>query len=91
LIEPAAVHRLLTDAAVALGTDVVLTLRVFVPAIDKGIRYDTDRLNHIVLFDSSEKAGRAPTLVYDNTTTLLELRINRLNDYVTVGTAPRKH
>lgn len=76
-------------AAKELGP-VVLGMRVSVPAVDRGIEYDLKCLQNIVIerYPAEEKCL---SFFYENTTTLIELRINRRNRYVTLGTNPRKH
>ena len=73
-----------------LGEPVALSMRVYVPRIDGGIRYAIDQLQNIVLLRTDGKA-KGPTFLYSNTTTLLELRVNRVCDYVSVATSPKRH
>lgn len=85
LVAPTKVKALLTKAEVELGEKPQLSMRVHVPRIDRGITYDADRLQDIALVSS--KKG-APTFLFPNTTTLLELRINRRTTYFTIDTKP---
>lgn len=89
LVDVDAVRRLLRQAQKDLGEDLVLSMRVYVPRVDKGIYYNIDRLQNIVLYDAAEQQDRF-ALFYENTTTLVELRVDRANTYVTVGTRARK-
>lgn len=96
LFAPADLDQLLKKARADLGSEVVLSMRVHVPAIDRGIQYDTRLLQNIVLVDTTPRpsvaTGNTPmSFAFENTTTLLELRVNRFNDYVSVGLSPRKH
>lgn len=107
-------RRILVDgAAVAdlLPEEHVLAMRMYVPAVEDGISYDTDHLRDVVIHDpdgprpgvagrdedgaaSSGEAsggGDLPSFFYPNTTTLVELRVDRVTEYVTVGTEPREH
>ena len=92
LFVPRRIGDLMTEAKQAWQSDVRLMMRIYVPAIDKGIRYDSDSLQHIVLADTAPPPpGQTPlNFLYENTTTLLEIRINRMNEYVIVGPDPRK-
>lgn len=82
---------LISEARKEFQVPVVLSMRLFVPSIDDGIRYDVESLQNIVLFQSDQKISNIPTFFYENTTTLLEMKVNRCNSYVTVGTEPVKH
>ena len=60
------------------------------PPIDDGIQYRTDALQAIAICDSTVPvAQRNPELFYPSTITLLELRVDRFNNYVNVGRSPR--
>jgi hypothetical protein len=86
------IKKKLTEAENALRTPVVLSMRLYVPDRDRGIRYDVKSLQNIVLHDpSASSSSTMPTFFYENTTTLVEMCVNRLCDYVTVGPSPRKH
>lgn len=93
LIDCDALDTLHGEIDAALKPDAyVLAAKVFVPAIDGGIRYRTEALQTIVIYDSSApESNDTPSLFYPNTTTLLELRVDRYNDYVTVGPDEKKH
>jgi hypothetical protein len=69
----------------------VLSMRIHVPDIDRGIRYDTTNLKNLILYDPTVQAKESLQFFYDNTTTLLELRVERCNDYVSIGPDPKKH
>lgn len=73
--------------------DVILSVRVHIPKVDDGIFYDTKKLKNIFLLRT--QGGRivksSPSLFYPNTTTLMELKVNRSTKYVTLSTKPRKH
>lgn len=82
----------LSRAAHDLGKPIVLSMRLYVPDVDRGIRYDVKSLQNIVLYDpQAPKSPKALSLFYENTTTLVEMCVNRLCEYVTVGSSPRKH
>ncbi|MEX0895177.1 MAG: hypothetical protein WDZ36_05410 [Balneolaceae bacterium] len=72
--------------------DFVLSMRIFVPRIDKGIYYDLDSLNNIVVYHSNPdvELDHEPSLFFDNTTTLIELKVNRSTSYVTLSLSPKK-
>jgi len=86
-----AMKGLLADARKEFQVPIVLSMRLFVPRIDDGIQYDVRSLQNIVLYNSDKKIQGLPSFFYGNTTTLLELKVNRYNSYVTLGTEPVKH
>jgi len=94
LVDLAAVTDFLEDARERLRGEPVLSLTAHVPPVDRGIRYDTERLRSVALYpaDASQAGGNGvPTFFHPNTTTLLEIRIDRVNDYVFLGPRPRSH
>lgn len=90
LVDVAALKALLQRAVTELAGPVTLSMKVYVPRIDRGISYAIDQLQNIVLHDTGAPSS-GPEFIFENTTTLLELRIDRTNTYVTVGRTPRKH
>jgi pimeloyl-ACP methyl ester carboxylesterase len=91
LVDLSAVNAFVKEAQRKLGQNIVLSMRVYVPKVDNGIRYHTDNLQNIVLYDPSAADKQALSFFYENTTTLVELQVDRYNEYVSVGTEPRKH
>jgi hypothetical protein len=89
LVEPARVQDLLTRAAAALGEDAALLLRVHVPPVDRGIRYDTTRLHDVVLQHTARTRAGDPVFAYPHTTTLLDVRVDRATEYVALARTPR--
>lgn len=85
LVDVDAVRASLERAQGLLGGPVAVTLRVHAPDVDAGIHYATNQLRNIVIHPQGKSQ---PSLLFPNTTTLLELRLNRYNDYVRVGTTP---
>lgn len=75
-----------------LPADHVLAMRMYVPRVEDGIYYDTDHIRDVVVHDPAAEDGTdgAPSFFYPNTTTLVQLRVDRVTDYVTVGTEPRE-
>lgn len=71
--------------------DFVLVLKIFVPEIDKGIYYDLNALQNIIIYRSNtdSKGSDMPSLFYGNTTTLLELRVDRKTRYVRISKNPK--
>ena len=90
LVNLRAVQDKLVEAEHVLRKPVVLTMRLYVPDRDRGIRYDVKSLQNIVLLDPHASSS-GPVFLFPNTTTLVEMCVNRLCDYVTVSTSPRKH
>ena len=89
LIDLRKVQSLLKEAKKSLGTHITFTMRIYVPDIDKGIRYNTENLQNIVLYHSKDPAPFS--FFYENTTTLVELKVDRQNTYVSISTSPSKH
>lgn len=85
LVDVAAVEELLPD-------EHVLAMRMYVPRVEDGIYYDTEHLRDVVVHDPAAEAGSdgTPGFFHPNTTTLVQLRVDRVTDYVTVGTRPRE-
>ncbi len=79
LVDLQAVEHLLKQASRELGP-VVLAMKLYVPAVDKGIYYDNHALQRIIIYDPQIPKGQVPQLFYPNTTTLIELRVNRVID-----------
>lgn len=70
--------------------DFVLSMRIFVPSIDKGIYYDLNSLQNVVIYSSVPSVEKAPSLFFENTTTLIEMKISRKTRYVSIGTKSKK-
>ena len=90
LVPVKALERLLKKASTAFGGSAILTMRVYVPDIERNIYYATDLLQHIILVDTGNIDSSAPKLLFPNTTTLVELRIDRANRHVSVSEKPKK-
>lgn len=91
LIAPKEIEDQLAQARREIGEDLTLAMRVHVPPVDRGIRYQTERLQTVALWPTLRGAGGSgPSLVFSNTTTLLEIRIDRSTDYVWLGPEPVK-
>ncbi|MDP2496405.1 MAG: hypothetical protein Q8W44_00295 [Candidatus Palauibacterales bacterium] len=87
LVDVAGVEELLPDGH-------VLAMRMYVPRVEDGIYYDTDHLRDVVVHDPSGEDGAdggSPSFLHPDTTTLVQLRVDRVTDYVTVDTRPREH
>ena len=85
-------RRALVDVAAMealLPEDHVLAMRMYVPRVEDGIYYDTENLRDVVVHDPAAEGG--PRFFRPDTTTLVELCVDRVTDYVTVGTAARGH
>lgn len=67
----------------------VLSMRIFVPGIDKGIFYDIESLQNVVIYRSESTKNGVPSLFFDNTTTLIEFKVNRETSYVTLSEKPK--
>lgn len=87
LVDVAAVEALLPDGH-------VLAMRMYVPRVEDGIYYDTDHLRDVVVHDPAGEGGTdggSPSFLHPDTTTLVQLRVDRVTDYVAVSTRPREH
>ncbi|MCS7089187.1 MAG: hypothetical protein NZM03_00460 [Limisphaera sp.] len=73
------------------GVPPVLSARVHVPRVDRGIEYRLDNLQNVVLHDAGDPRRGGLSFFYPNTTTLVELRVDRMNRYVRLGTNPVRH
>lgn len=80
---------LMEETRLSLG-DFVLVMKIYIPEIDKGIYYDVDSLQNIVIYrsNSDKKKQNNPSLFFANTTTLLEFSVNRKTEYVRIGSEP---
>ncbi len=95
LVDLEEVRKLLATAKETLRSDVVISLRMHVPPIDRGIRYRTERLSEVAIAstkpndkdeDKNKADGHIPRFFFPNTTTLVEIKVDRENDYVAVDT-----
>lgn len=69
----------------------VLVMKIFIPGIDKGIYYDLDSLQDVVIYRSGGNgSGNSPVLFFANTTTLIEMKVNRKTSYVRISKDPEK-
>lgn len=68
----------------------VISMKIFVPAIDKGIYYDLDSLQNVVIYRSDGGGDdNSPSLFFENTTTLIQLEVDRKTSYVRISTEPK--
>lgn len=79
------------DADPALAGGYGIFMKVFVPAIDGQIGYYTKNLENVLIYDSTGQDPNLPSFFYANTTTLIELQVDRINSNVTVDIEPNKH
>ncbi|MCK5218977.1 alpha/beta hydrolase [bacterium] len=68
---------------------VVLSMRMYVPDSDKGIRYANKNLQNIILYNHCGEAPDQPSFFYPNTTTFMEIKVDRYNIYVKIGREAR--
>ncbi len=88
LVNAKGISNFLENKKKKLNKNLVVSMRVYVPQIDKDIGFQEELLQNIVIYDQSGKLNSPKKLFYPNTTTLVELRVNRLNNYVSVSTKP---
>lgn len=88
LVDNDGVRKTLENVATKLGEDVLLTIKLHLPNVDQGIRYESKQLQNIVLYDPKHIYQNEPAIFFPNTTTLLDFRVNRYNNYVSVGSQP---
>jgi hypothetical protein len=91
LVDLTEIRTFIQKAESTLDDKLALSMRVHVPKIDEGIQYETKYLQNVVIHDNSGKLKTPKNFFYENTTTFIELRVNRFNDYVHIGVQPRKH
>lgn len=88
----ASFRRILIDAAKIaplIPEGHLLAMRMHVPKIDRGIYYDTANTQDVILWDPGKEDG--PQFFFPNTTTLVELVVDRVTQYVTLRTTPKDH
>jgi len=90
LVDLAEIRAFLQKAENTLDDKPALSMRVHVPKVDDGIQYETKYLQNVVIHDTSGKLKAPKNFFYENTTTFIELRVNRFNDYVHIGVKPQK-
>jgi hypothetical protein len=91
LVNKTTIEEFMNHAKEVLNSEVVLSMRVYVPDVDRGIKYATQNLQNIVIHDPTLPENNQPSFFYNNTTTLIELKVNRHNDYVTIGIDAIQH
>lgn len=91
LVDLEEIRVFLNKAEEQLGAKPALSMRVHVPKVDDGIQYENKDLENIVIHDTSGTLKPPKNFFYENTTTFIELRVNRFNNYVHIGVQPRKH
>lgn len=84
LVNMADMSELIEKAKMQLGP-FVLSMKIFVPGIDRGIYYDLDSLQNVVIYHSDNKDVGTPMLFFGNTTTLVELKVDRQTSYVKIS------
>lgn len=84
LVNMADMNELIEKAKMQLGP-FVLSMKIFVPGIDRGIYYDLDSLQNVVIYHSDNKDLGTPMFFYGNTTTLVELKVKRQTSYVKIS------
>lgn len=91
LVDIETIKKILNNAAKDIGKKVILSMTVYVPKVDNGIRYKNHNLQNILIYDPTSKEVKNPSFFYANTTTLVELKIDRFNTYVQIGKKSQKH
>ncbi|SMO45180.1 esterase/lipase family protein [Fodinibius sediminis] len=82
------ISKLMKKAEEQLGP-FAISMKIFVPSIDRGIDYDLRLLQNVVIYRSDATQTDKPSLFFENTTTLIELEVNRRTSYVTLSTHPK--
>lgn len=92
LINYSALEGVLVDLKANFPEGFVICINIHVPPVEKGIEYELKNLQNIVVYDSAEPDNiSTPAFFFPNTTTLVEMQVDRYNGYVSVGVDPRKH
>lgn len=92
LIDLQAATQLIEQATLDIGQTIFLSMQISLPAVEKGIKYDLETHQNIILYDPDCPAGSSGlTFFYPNTTTFIELKVKRSSDYVTIGLNPKVH
>lgn len=82
LVDVDEVERLLQLARKRLGRPLALGLRIHVPERDRGVRYAAERVAEVVVHTTRKEPPTGRPFFCPNTTTLLELRVDRATDAV---------
>jgi hypothetical protein len=88
LVDVRRLRELAERARADMNQDIVVGMRIYVPPVNEGISYDLSCVQNVVIYDPTLTDG--PSFFYENTTTLVELKVNRLSEYVHVGIEPRR-
>jgi len=91
LVNNAEVMGILDKAKQDMKKNVVLSMKMYVPKIDNGIRYRNHDMQNIIIYDPNINSSQKTTFFYPNTTTLVELKVDRYNTYVKIGRKAIKH
>jgi len=66
----------------------LVVMWITVPPIDRGISYAIDRNKVVVIYDSNDGKGTLPdNFLFENNTTMIELRVDRKTKYVKISKA----
>ncbi|MFD2405116.1 hypothetical protein ACFSVK_03850 [Azorhizophilus paspali] len=86
LVNLADLNALLDEAKELLGQDIAITVRIYIPDVEKGIRYEIGRLQNVLLYTSNKDRhdNDRPSFIFSNTTTLIEMKVDRYNHYVVI-------
>ncbi|HNX33657.1 MAG TPA: alpha/beta hydrolase [Kiritimatiellia bacterium] len=77
----------LDEAQAKLGHYLVV-MWIDVPEVDRGITYAISRKQVVVVYDSQSSTGATPdSFLFENNTTMVELRVDRKTKYVTITKA----
>ena len=91
LVDYRRVNDALSEARASLKSEVAVFLQVHVPEIERGIRYNDKPLKAVLLYKTSEIPNESrPFFFRENTTTLLEIKVDRYNKYVKMNKKPKK-
>lgn len=79
------VRRRLKKLSKETGKEVLLSIKLHVPAVDRGIFYDTTMLQNIPIYKLSDGDSDSLSVFFPHTTTFFEFEVNRSNSYVTLN------
>jgi len=84
LIHLRKVLEIFNQAKEDLKYPIVMCMRIFAAPVEKGIKYMVDGIQDVVIYDPTNSSTTVTQFLHRNTTTLVEIRIDRYNNYVKI-------
>jgi hypothetical protein len=84
LVDSLEMDRLYADVEKLWGSDYILGGRIHIPEVGKGVAYDTEELQDVIIYSPGESSFSPNHLFMVNRTFLVDLRVRRYSGYVTL-------